>query len=156
MEIEKKYLVKKLPENLETYPFNQLEQCYLCVDPVVRIRRRDDAYILTYKSRLGLDQNQDNLCVAHEFEGPLTREAYESLKEKREGEPVTKTRYKIPYGKYTIELDVFEGRQKGVILAEVEFETVEEANSFVPPVWFGEDVSGDYHYRNNYMATQKD
>ena len=52
MEIEKKYLVKKLPENLETYPFNQLEQCYLCVDPVVRIRRRDDAYILTYKSRL--------------------------------------------------------------------------------------------------------
>mgnify|MGYP000257051877 CR=1 FL=1 len=39
MEIEKKYLVKKLPENLETYPFNQLEQCYLCVDPVVRIRR---------------------------------------------------------------------------------------------------------------------
>lgn len=129
MEIEKKYLVKKLPENLETYPFNQLEQCYLCVDPVVRIRRRDDAYILTYKSRLGLDQNQDNLCVAHEFEGPLTREAYESLKEKREGEPVTKTRYKIPYGKYTIELDVFEGRQKGVILAEVEFETVEEASS---------------------------
>ncbi|MFR1255477.1 MAG: hypothetical protein ACLSCU_04510 [Eubacterium sp.] len=102
MEIEKKYLVKKLPENLETYPFNQLEQCYLCVDPVVRIRRRDDAYILTYKSRLGLDQNQDNLCVAHEFEGPLTREAYESLKEKREGEPVTKTRYKIPYGKYTL------------------------------------------------------
>ena len=68
MEIEKKYLVKKLPENLETYPFNQLEQCYLCVNPVVRIRRRDDAYILTYKSRLGLDQNQDNLCVAHEFE----------------------------------------------------------------------------------------
>ena len=52
MEIEKKYLVKKLPENLETYPFNQLEQCYLCVNPVVRIRRRDDAYILTYKSRL--------------------------------------------------------------------------------------------------------
>ena len=63
MEIEKKYLVKKLPENLEAYPSNQLEQCYLCVNPVVRIRRRDDEYILTYKSRLGLDQSKDSVCV---------------------------------------------------------------------------------------------
>ena len=154
MEIERKYLVKQLPENLGKYPHFVIEQGYLCTKPTIRIRRKNNDYILTYKSRQNVSPAVDT-CVNVEEEFPLSKEAYEHLKEKTDGILVCKTRYCIPYQKYTIELDVFEGRQKGVILAEVEFETVEEANSFVPPVWFGEDVSGDYHYRNNYMATQK-
>ena len=50
MEIERKFLISKLPENLDDYPFHQIEQGYLCTQPVVRIRRQDDTYILTYKS----------------------------------------------------------------------------------------------------------
>ena len=53
MEIERKFLIKKeqLPENLSQYPCLHIEQGYLCTDPVVRIRRQDDEYYLTYKSK---------------------------------------------------------------------------------------------------------
>ena len=50
MEIERKYLIRELPEHLERYAYHEIEQAYLCTAPVVRIRRQDDRYILTYKS----------------------------------------------------------------------------------------------------------
>lgn len=50
MEIERKFTVKALPENLDSYPFHLIEQAYLNTDPVLRIRRQDDEYYLTYKS----------------------------------------------------------------------------------------------------------
>ena len=49
MEIERKFLVPALPENLSSYPCHLIEQAYLCTSPVVRIRRQDDDFILTYK-----------------------------------------------------------------------------------------------------------
>ena len=51
MEIERKFTVKALPENLDSYPFHLIEQAYLNTDPVLRIRRQDDAYYLTYKGK---------------------------------------------------------------------------------------------------------
>lgn len=51
MEIERKYLIHKLPDHLEAYPHRTLEQAYLCTEPVVRVRRDADDYILTYKSK---------------------------------------------------------------------------------------------------------
>ena len=50
MEIERKFLIRQLPEHLEQYPCRHIEQGYLCTNPVVRIRKQDDAYFLTYKS----------------------------------------------------------------------------------------------------------
>ena len=50
MEIEKKFKIKKLPDNLEQYEQKHIEQGYLCTNPVVRIRKSNDRYILTYKS----------------------------------------------------------------------------------------------------------
>ena len=49
MEIERKYLIPKLPADYETYPHREIEQGYLSTAPVVRIRRSDQDYILTYK-----------------------------------------------------------------------------------------------------------
>ena len=71
--------------------------------------------------------------------------------EKIDGHPITKRRYMIPYEPYTIELDIFEGHMKGLIMAEVEFPSVDEANSFTPPSWFGEDVTEDGRYHNSNM-----
>ena len=51
MEIERKYLLDQLPENLTSYPCKKIEQGYLSTEPVVRIRRSDDEYYLTYKSK---------------------------------------------------------------------------------------------------------
>ena len=150
MEIEKKYLVKQLPENLALYEKDEIEQGYLCIKPTLRIRKKNDRYIFTYKGRP--EDAPEDVLVADEVERPLTAEAYEKLREKTEGILIEKTRYRIPYRKYVIELDIFHGTYEGRMLAEVEFPDVEEAKAFEPPDWFGEDVSGDPQYTNAYMA----
>ena len=157
MEIEKKYLVKEIPSTLDTFELWEIEQCYLCNEPTLRIRKKNDSYILTYKNRGEYEQqvSDKSLSVCQEIEVPLTKAAYYHLKEKADGICICKSRYRIPFGKYTIELDVFHGEWEGLLLAEVEFETVEEAKKFTPPSWFGEDVSGDYHYRNSYLSTKE-
>ncbi len=154
MEIEKKYLVTEVPENLESYDKWEIEQAYLCSDPVIRVRKKNEEYILTYKSRRSLDEREpeEQLCVSEEAELPLTRKAYEKLRGKRDGRCITKTRYRIPYGNYLIELDLFHGDYEGFVLAEVEFGSAEESRAFAAPEWFGRDVSGDYHYTNAYLA----
>lgn len=146
MEIERKYLVKQLPEFLDTYPYRVLEQGYLNVRPVVRIRRDNDKYQLTYKS--------SGLMAREEYNLPLTQEAYEHLLTKIDGHLIQKKRYMIPLSQdLTAELDVFEGRLAPLLLAEVEFPTEAEANSFTPPSWFGKDVTFSGKYHNSYLST---
>lgn len=144
MEIERKYLVECLPGNYRSYPFHQIEQAYLCTEPVVRIRQEDDTYYLTYKSK--------GLMVREEYNLPLSKEAYEHLLPKTDGTVLTKKRYLIPLGQLTIELDVFEGAFEGLILAEVEFETKEQAEDFAPPEWFGKDVTFSGEYQNSRLS----
>lgn len=145
MEIERKYLVKTLPDNLDTYPHRTLEQGYLCTEPVVRIRRDGEEFILTYKSKGFLSREEYNL--------PLTEEAYQHLIQKSDGRIITKERYCIPLGNHlTIELDVFEGELAPLILAEVEFENAEEALSFEAPDWFGDDVTYSTEYQNSTLS----
>lgn len=143
-EIERKYLIHKLPENLDAYPYHEIEQGYLCTDPVVRIRRQDDEYYLTYKSK--------GLMVREEYNLPLTAEAYTHLKAKADGHLISKRRYLIPFSPYTIELDVFTSPEKGLILAEVEFPSEEAALSFQAPDWFGEDVTHSSRYHNSNLS----
>ncbi len=88
MEIERKYLIHKLPENLDTYPYKKIEQAYLCTEPVVRIRKQDEEYFLTYKGK--------GLLVREEYNLPLTEIAYLHLKEKADGIVLSKTRYLLP------------------------------------------------------------
>lgn len=145
MEIERKYLVKSLPENLEAYPFRILEQGYLCTAPVVRIRKDNDRYELTYKS--------GGLMVRQEYNLPLNKTSYEHLKEKIDGRLISKKRYMIPLGEaLTIELDIFSGDLAPLVLAEVEFPDEASANSFVPPEWFQEDVTFSTQYHNSNLS----
>ena len=65
MEIERKFLVPALPENLSSYPCHLIEQAYLCTSPVVRIRRQDDDFILTYKG--------SGMMAREEYNLPITR-----------------------------------------------------------------------------------
>ncbi len=148
MEIERKFLVKSLPGNLDSYPFRQIEQGYLCTDPVVRIRRQDNEYYLTYKSQ--------GLMVREEYNLPLAKEGYKHLLPKIDGILIAKRRYLIPMDSgLTIELDVFEGELAPLILAEVEFHTEEEAQHFLPPDWFGEDVTYSTDYHNSILSQKK-
>ena len=147
MEIERKFLIEKLPENLDSYPYHLIEQAYLNTDPVIRIRREDDEYYLTYKGRGFLAREEYNL--------PLNRLSYEHLLPKADGNIICKKRYLIPVenSTLTIELDIFDKPFAPLILAEVEFSSIEEAESFTPPAWFKEDVTNDKHYSNSYLSS---
>ncbi len=145
MEIERKYLIHTLPDNLNIVKTREIEQGYLCTEPVVRIRKDNDKYELTYKSK--------GLMSREEYNLPLTKEAYEHLKEKIDGRLIVKSRQEIPLGEsLIIELDIFHGELKPLILAEVEFPDVEKANAFTPPEWFGEDVTFSSEYHNSTLS----
>ena len=119
----------------------------LCTDPVVRIRREDEEYYLTYKGR--------GLLAREEYNLPLNEEAYRHLLEKADGIHIEKRRYRIPLTNsphLTAELDIFAGAYQGLKLVEVEFPSLEEAGSFIPPEWFGEDVTLSGEYQNSRLA----
>lgn len=148
MEIERKYLVSALPEHLENYPVRTLEQAYLCTDPVVRVRRDGERFELTYKS--------SGLMVREEYTLPLTQSSYSHLKAKADGRIISKKRYLIPLNEtLTIELDIFSGDLTPLVIAEVEFPDEEAADTFIPPEWFGEDVTFDSAYHNSNLSKIK-
>ena len=145
MEIERKFTIRELPENLDSYPHVAITQAYLCTEPVMRIRKQDEEYIFTYKGK--------GLMVREEYNLPLTKEAFDKLLPKAEGHIISKTRYQIPLGDLVIELDLFQS-PTDLIMAEVEFPDEETANAFTPPAWFDRDVTNDPAYHNSNMSKQ--
>ena len=83
MEIERKFLVKELPKHLEQYEQKRIAQGYLCTNPVVRIRRSNDDYYLTYKGK--------GLMVREEYNLPLTAESFEHMLPKIDGAKSTRS-----------------------------------------------------------------
>lgn len=143
MEIERKFTVKEIP-NLNGAPFYRMEQGYLNTEPVVRVRKEEENYYLTYKGKGMLAREEYNLW--------LTKEAYEHLIEKADGNIIRKKRYRIPYGEYTIELDVFDKPYENLVIAEVEFSSEEEAEGFQAPEWFDREVTYDSRYHNSNLS----
>lgn len=153
-EIEKKFLIKRLPEGLENCEKVRIEQGYLNTSdgPTLRIRRQMQEYILCYKSKMKSEENVAIVCKEEEL--PLTKEAYNHLKDKIDGSMITKTRYLIPLkDELTAELDIFDGYLEGLRMVEVEFENEEMATRFTPPNWFGKDVTFDPRFRNSYLSS---
>lgn len=147
MEIERKFLVTTPPENYEFFPCHEIEQAYLCTEPVVRVRKEDDTCYLTYKSK--------GLLAREEYNLPLTKEAYAHLLTKADGNILTKKRYLIPVpGRedLTVEFDVFEGKFAGLMLAEIEFTSEEDAREFPPLSWFDRDVTWSGEYQNSRLS----
>jgi adenylate cyclase len=148
VEIERKFLIEREPE-LGEHESVPIEQGYLAraVDDgaEVRLRRRGDELLLTIKGGTG------EVRVEEEIE--LDRERFESLWPLTEGRRVSKTRHLVPHGDLVIELDVYEGGLDGLLTAEVEFASEEEARAFEPPEWLGREVTGDERYLNERLAT---
>lgn len=162
MEIERKFTIKEMPENLESYPCHHIEQAYLNTNPVVRVRKEDDEYYLTYKGK--------GMMAREEYNLTLNQESYYHLREKADGNVISKKRYLIPLKNpqfkagcplppngytLTIELDVFDAPFDSLVLAEVEFGSTEAAESFLPPKWFYEDVTYEEAYHNSNLSKMK-
>jgi adenylate cyclase len=147
-EIERKFLVRKLPDDLTSYPKNEISQGYLVsMDDglQVRLRKTGERYSLTHKRGTG--------NVREEREVELTAEQFNALWPATEGRRLVKTRYEIPIGGRTVEIDFYHERHEGLVVAEVEFDEEEAAKNFKPPDWLGDDVTGDPRYSNQLLAS---
>ena len=147
-EIERKFLVRKLPENLAEFPHAEIAQGYLAIAPggvQVRLRKKSETHSLTYKRGDG--------NAREEREVELTAAQFEALWPATHGKRLTKTRYEIPLGNRVVEIDIYSGRHEGIVVAEVEFDDEESAKNFQPPDWLGEDVTGDPRYSNQLLAS---
>lgn len=151
MEIERKFLVRKLPENLDRYDCKYLEQAYISTAPVIRIRaikniaNNTKQYVLTVKS--------EGMLAHQEYELEITESAYNNLMQKTEGNTISKYRYIIPLeDKLKVELDVFTGDFDGVVMGEIEFPTEEYAKKYDPPAYLGKEVTFDKRFHNNTMT----
>ena len=145
MEIERKFLTKEIPFDITKYPYKQISQAYISFSPTIRIRKSNEDYILTVKGKGHL--------AREEFELPLSKEDYDRLFLKTEGTPVIKKRYLVPVaGDLTAEVDIYEGELEGLITTEVEVPSLEEAEAFVSPEWFGKDVSEEKAYKNTSLS----
>lgn len=144
-EIERKFLIKNLPENLENFTHYEIKQGYISTDPTIRLRQQDDNYILTVKSA--------GLMKKEEYELDLTENQFNRLWKKTEGNTIEKTRYVIPLNNgLKAELDVYKGFLSGFMNVEVEFPSTKEAILFDIPNWFGQEVTQDPKYSNSSLA----
>ena len=125
------------PPDLSGADSDEIEQGYLAIgsDGEVRLRRRGERLLLTAKRGSGLARD--------EAEVELDREAFERLWPLTEGRRLHKRRHVIPHGDLKIEVDVYEGELEGLVVAEIEFPSEDEARAFEPPDWIGEEVTGD-------------
>ncbi|WP_304507179.1 CYTH domain-containing protein [Anaerotignum sp.] len=145
MEIEKKYLTKEIPFSLDGFVCKQISQSYLSFCPTIRIRKSDEQYFLTVKGKGHIKRE--------EFEMEIAQQEYEHLYEKIEGKEIRKKRFLIPIENgLSAEVDIYEGQLEGLMTTEVEFSTIEEAEVFIAPSWFGEDISEDSRYKNTSLS----
>jgi adenylate cyclase len=147
VEVERKFLVPDTPDLDETES-DEIEQGYLAIgaDGEVRLRRKGGKLVLTAKRGAGISRD--------EAEVALDPEVFERFWPLAEGRRLHKRRHVIPHGDLTVELDVYEGDLEGLVVAEIEFDSEDDAGRFEPPDWIGEEVTGDERYLNETLATR--
>ncbi|MBQ8392745.1 MAG: CYTH domain-containing protein [Clostridia bacterium] len=144
MEIERKFLIE-IKIDIADLEYDDIIQGYVCLEPEIRVRKKGGRYYRTDKS--------DGEMVREEAETEIPLSVYSTLMENREGGILAKRRYYMPYGKYIIEIDEYKDGLTGLVTAEVEFPTVEEANAFIPPDFLGTEVTFDKRYKNKNLAS---
>ena len=149
MEIERKFLLDPaaIPYNLKEHQQTEMVQAYISVDPVIRIRKENERHVLTIKGN-----------------GDLAREEHELILEERQfknliplvnvnSTPIQKTRTSIfVEEKIIYEIDVYYNLLEGLATVEVEFPSVSDANRFIPPSWFGRELTYDKSYGNASLS----
>jgi adenylate cyclase len=144
-EIERKFRVRDTPESLGEG--TQLRQAYLAVDGGVEVRVRDKGgtYVLTVKGGRGVERTE----VEVDVDGASFDELWALAPDRR----IEKIRHEIDVDGHTAELDVYAGPLEGLVVVEVEFASRDDAEAFVPPEWFGEELTGDPRWSNAALAT---
>ena len=154
IEIEKKYKLKRLPDNLENYEHMEIEQSYLNKGGApIRLRKfKKEEKIICIFSKKVKEENKELEKVEYNME--LTEHLYNEFLKAKEGRTISKTRYKVPITEnLIIEIDAFHDFFEGMYIAEIEFLSEEQARNYKVPDWL-EEIDDSKKYSNNYMATE--
>jgi adenylate cyclase len=146
-EIERKFLVSDDGWRAAATSSTPMRQGYLASDEnrTVRVRVAGDRAFVTIKGRaVGL--------VRPEFEYEIPAADGEALMALCLPSPVVKTRHLVPHAEHVWEVDVFEGANAGLIVAEVELQRADERVDL--PSWVGDEVSHESRYTNARLAAQ--
>lgn len=151
LEIEKKWLIDfaNIPYNLAKADIEKIEQTYICFSPEIRVRRINDGQRYTFTVKTGITEDG---MIRNELEEEITKEEYENMIIKKEGNTINKTRYQIFDNGYVYAIDIFSGDLTGLAYLEVEFKNEDEAHNFMAPDWVKKDVTADLNYKNGYLA----
>ena len=146
-EIERKFLVQRLPDNLKRARHFVIEQGYLATESAgrqVRLRKSGKATSLTFKVGRGSHREEREIKVSPK--------QFATLWPGTAGRRLRKVRFEIPWQGVLIEVDIYRGRHAGLVVAEVEFPDTASCRRFEPPWWFGREVTGEKRYSNVRLA----
>jgi adenylate cyclase len=146
-EIERKFLVEWLPDELKRSRNVVIEQGYLATESAgrqVRLRKTGNATSLTFKVGRGSHREEREI--------ELSPKQFATLWPGTTGRRLRKVRYEMPWDKVMIEIDIYRGRHAGLVVAEVEFPDTASCRSFKAPWWFGREVTGEKRYSNVRLA----
>ncbi len=145
-EIERKFLLNDMTFADVATKKLVIKQGYLSVDKdrTVRVRTLDDKGYITIKGKSTADG-----LTRFEWEKEISLCEAESLLQLSLPGEIIKTRYLVPFGRHTWEIDVFSGVNNGLVMAEVELST--ESEEFAMPGFIGKEVTGDSRYYNSYL-----
>jgi len=146
-EIERKFLVKSQDFRDEAFNNYRITQGYLSSDPhrTVRVRIKGEKGFITIK---GISNESGTSRFEWEKEVPL--KDVEELLLICETGVIDKTRFEVKIGNFIYEVDVFEGENQGLIVAEIELSS--ENESFEKPKWLGKEITGDKRYFNSALT----
>jgi adenylate cyclase len=148
-EIERKFLVKGLPDNLKQSRHFIIEQGYLATESAgrqVRLRKTGNTTSLTFKIGRGSHREEREI--------KLSPNQFAALWPATAGRRLRKVRYEIPWDSVVIEIDIYRGRHAGLVVAEVEFPDGLSCRKFEAPWWFGREVTGEKRYSNVRLALE--
>lgn len=147
IEIERKFLLSEIPAGLlDGVEGEAIRQGYLIVekDHELRIRRRASTCWMTLKQGQGLARKEQECAIEHE--------QFEMLWPLTTGRRLEKTRYAVKTDDLLLEIDIFAGSLKPLILMEVEFESIEASRAFAVPDYVAREVTSDGTYKNASLA----
>ena len=134
MEIERKFLVKEIPDLSGIRPISY-ERYYLSTDEssVVRIQKRGDKYEYETKKNISHLEYEKTKRL-------ISGAEFEALKQVKASEGIMRDGYQIS-SKPDISIKIYHGRFEGLVRAEVEFSSREEAEAYIPAVWMGIEIT---------------
>ena len=146
LEIERKFLVRHADYKRQAFSSSHIQQGYICSSHgrTVRVRIRDDRGYLTIKG-----PSDEKGMSRYEFEKEITLDEAQELMKLCEPGSIDKVRYLVKSGSHTFEVDEFHGANDGLIFAEVELSSADEA--FEKPAFLGPEVTGNSHFYNKHL-----